>query len=98
MSHPLVKLGPISNPPTLLEIAKIIQKWRGLSFDDAAELFYQEVGIVAPGKDVAARAFSNSYEERRQEWDRWRLVKNECIDLLLMVAIEHTENQAKAGA
>jgi len=95
MTTPLDRIGPVSNPPTLLEVARIMRSWRDMDFDDVASLFYAETGHMRPGKDVAARDDSQApHDVRAAAFARWCSVKTDTIEILLGIAIEHAERQA----
>lgn len=41
-------------------------------YERHAKLFRQETGLMAPGKDEAAAAYSgHTYEERWEAWIKW---------------------------
>ena len=45
-----------------------------------AEAFYQETGMMAPGKDCAAAASSYSMDERWNAWERWMSIRQKTFD------------------
>ena len=43
------------------------------AFEAEAHLFYQQTGMLAPGKSVPAAEATESYDQdRRAAWDKWR--------------------------
>ena len=58
----------------LVAVAKMAFVWTGTNhtekYENVAEEFYRDTGLMAPGKDDAGFS-SMTYEERRAEWDKW---------------------------
>lgn len=85
----------------LLKAAKAAATWIGTGnpsadYDAAADRFFADTGLIAPGRDVAAAAGRDDDNERRVAWDKWAAANRDRTRALVRAAIQAAEREEKS--
>ena len=74
----------------VLWIVRAMEMWRdnpSRAFDEVASRFFDETGMIAPGKDCP-EWFGHPEDERRKRFDHWSKEKHEQRLVILRMAAE----------